>query len=204
MFISSFSIVASLVGASGTFVFCSLPFWFLICVCESLLWQEWSKIGQKSTSILQSKCVFVNVWFFSVHVNRCWCECESVLVWWVRVYMYSLVWQQCTSEKLFFCCWFYYRYDFLCTEKSGKNSHLLSVKWFEDHNFNSKVVLVIRFLVCCHSCQLRVASDLRAVLPVVLGWNLSKNFCGIIRTTKNFKFNVKKRAVVSTLDDDCH
>lgn len=58
---------------------------------------------------------------------------------------------------------------FSVLKKSGKNSHLLSVKWFEDHNFNSKVVLVIRFLVCCHSCQLRVASDLRAVLPVVLG-----------------------------------
>lgn len=146
-----------------------------MCVCECLLWQEWSKIWQKSTSILQSKCVFVNLWFFFSARNRCWCECESELVWWVRIYMYSLVWQQCTSEKLFFlyCCWFYYRYDFLCTEKSGKNSHLLNVKWFEDHNFNSKVVLVIRFLVCC---QFRVASDLRAVLPVVLEWNLSQAF----------------------------
>lgn len=144
-----FSIVASLVVLVCVVLFVfnililSVSEW--ICV---FLWEEWSKIGQKPTSILYvCECVF------SVHVtdyfSACDCVlyCESVLVCWVRNLMYSLAGNSARVRISF--VFVYYRYDFLTTgKKTRKNSHLLSFKWFWRSQFYSKVVLVIRFRVC--------------------------------------------------------
>lgn len=141
-----------------------------ICV---FLWEEWSKIGQKSTSILYAceRVIFFSArnWlFFRVWLCTLLWECIGVLG--AQSYV-QFSWQQCTSENFFCFCLLSIRFsdDW---KKTRKNSHLLSFKWFWRSQFYSKVVLVIRFRVCFFMSQLLSVcygrrANLQAVLSVV-------------------------------------